>query len=86
MEEAWRMDMDVEEEIESRKKLDEQKKGSCRRSCEKLKNSRVCRKRFRKASKVTCSSNCKRWSKGGMIQSIQDRRRNMQKESAAAPE
>ena len=44
--------MDAEEEIESRKKLDEQKR-SCRRSCEKLKNSRVGRKRFRKDSRVT---------------------------------
>ena len=26
MEEEWRMDMDVEEEVESRKKLDEQEK------------------------------------------------------------
>ena len=55
---AWKksggMDMDVEDEIESRKKLDEQKKRSCRRSCEKLKRSRVCRKRFRKASKMIC--------------------------------
>ena len=59
------MDMDLEEEIESRKKLDEQK-NSCRRSCEKLKNSRVLCRRLRKASRVTCSSNCKRWSKGGM--------------------
>ena len=66
MEEECGMDMDVEDEIESRKKL-VSRTGSCRRSCEKLKNSRVCRKMFRKASSVTCSSNCKRWSKGGMM-------------------
>ena len=30
-----------------------------------MKSSRVCRKSFRKASRVTCSSSCKRWSKGG---------------------
>ena len=39
---------------------------SCRRSCETLKNSRVCRQRFRTASRMTCSSICRRWSKGGM--------------------
>ena len=32
------------------------------------------RKRFRKASRVTCSSNCKRWSKGG-VTSCQSTRR-----------
>ena len=31
-----------------------------------MKNSRDYRKRFRKASRVICSNNCKRWSKGGM--------------------
>ena len=93
MEEEWGMDMDVEEEVESRKKFDEQK-GSYRRSCETMKTSRVCRKRFRKASRVTCSSNCKEveqrrhdllpehqkvQKKSQKTQSIQDKRRNMQK-------
>ena len=39
---------------------------SCRKICGTLKNSRVCRKRFRKAPKMTCSSSCRRWRKGGM--------------------
>ena len=43
----------------------ENKGESCRRICEMLKSSRVWRKRPRTASRMTCSSNCKRWSKGG---------------------
>ena len=47
MEEEWEMDVDVEDEIESRKSW-MSKRGSCVRSCEKLKSSRVCRKRLGK--------------------------------------
>ena len=39
---------------------------SCRKICGKLKNCRVCRNRFRKASKMFCSSSCRRWRKAGM--------------------
>ena len=59
VEEVW--GIDAEDEIESRKKLDEQRK-----KVVALKNSRVCRKSFRTASGMTCSSICGRWSKGGM--------------------
>ena len=39
-----------------------------------MKNSRECQKRFRTASKMTCSSSCRRWSKGSMTscQSIRE--------------
>ena len=65
MEDEWGMDMDVEEEVESCKKLDEQKK-KLHRELREIENSRVSRKRFRKASRVTCCSNSKKWSNGGM--------------------
>ena len=42
------------------------KGGNCRRSCAILKSSLVCRKSFRKTSRVICNSSFKRWSKGGM--------------------
>ena len=59
LEEEWGMEMDFEGEVESRKKLDEQ-----RRRLQMLKSSHVCRKSFRKTLRVTCNS-CERWSKGG---------------------
>ena len=37
-----------------------------RRSCETLKSSRISQKRFRTASRMTCSRNCRWWSQGGM--------------------
>ena len=52
VEEEWGMDMDVEEEVESCKKLDEQKK-KLQGELREIENSRVCRRRFRKASRVT---------------------------------
>ena len=39
------------------------KGGNCSRSCEMLNSSRVCRKSFRKTSRVTCSISCKRWTR-----------------------
>ena len=75
------------------KKLDEQRRKLQKELRDIDKFSCVCRKSFRKTSRVTCNSSCKRWSKGGMtscqntrkcrryrkkIQSIQDRRRNLQ--------
>ena len=47
------------------KKLDEQKK-KLQKELREIENSCVCRGRFRNASRVTCCSNCKKWSKGGM--------------------
>ena len=65
MEEECGMDTDVEDEIESRKKLVEQKR-KLKKELREIEASRVCQKSFRTASRATCSSNCKRWSKGGM--------------------
>ena len=65
---AWRKNVERTWTLRTRSRVAKSwmsKKGSCRRSCEILKSSRVCRKSFRKASRVTCSSNCKRSSKGG---------------------
>ena len=92
MEEEW--GMDFEGEIESRKKLDEQWKKLQKDLRDVQKNSRVCRKRFRNAPKLICSSSCMRWRKRRHdlmpehrkvhkrlqdTQNIQDKRRNLQK-------
>ena len=57
--------MEVEIEIESRKKFGWAKEEVGERVAGAWKNSRVCRKRFRTASRMTRSSSCRRWSKGG---------------------
>ena len=78
LEEEWSLEMDLEDEAESRKKLDEQKRKLI-----------VCRKSFRKASRVTSSSSCRKWNKGGTIscQNIsRTKKRNLQKDSTAAEE
>ena len=54
------MDMDFEEEVESRKKLDEQKR-KLQKEVREIEEKFICfLKRFRKVSRVTCSSNFKR--------------------------
>ena len=97
------MRKDVEDEIESREKLDEQRK-SCRRSCDTLKHSRVCvskevqdslkndlqqqlqevEQRRHDLMPAKASESAEKDHK--KIQSIQDKRRNMQKESTASQE
>ena len=56
LEEEW--SMDVEDEIESRKKLDEQRR-KLQKELRDVENSRVCRKRFRTTSRMTCSRSCR---------------------------
>ena len=65
MEEEWRMDMDVEKEIESCKKLDEQKR-KLQKELREIEKSLVLVERGSGKPQVTCSSNCTRWRKGSM--------------------
>ena len=51
------------------------KKKKLQEELREIENSRVCRRRFRKAPRVTCCGNCKKWSKGGMTSCHQSTRK-----------
>ena len=64
LEEGWGVEMDLEDEVQRVARSWMSKRGNCRRSCEILKSSLMCRKSFRETLGVICNSCCKRWSKG----------------------
>ena len=51
------------------------KKKKLQEELREIKNSRVCRRRFRKAPRVTCCGNCKKWGKGGITSCHQSTRK-----------
>ena len=92
--------MEVEDEAESRKKLGEQKR-KLQKELRDVDRLPFVSKEMQESIKESLQHSCKRWRKGGMIsclstrmrtkksqkiQSFQDKRRNLQKESLAAKE
>ena len=60
---AWKKSGEWTLRMRSRAERSWMSKGkSCRKTCGTLKNSRVCRKRFRNALRI-CSNSCRRWKK-----------------------
>ena len=62
--------MEVDEEVDSKKLLDQKKRRSCKNSCGIWRSSRMCHRTFQAGSKKSCSSSFKILSKSGRISSL----------------
>ena len=71
-EDVWRESMEVEDEAESRRKLDEQKK-KLQKEPRDVDRLSFVSKRCRRVSWSHCSTSCNRWRQGGMISCLSTR-------------